>query len=107
MFIIKFCFPELFLFGKHDIFSTFKVINKTNISGMLIMYSNNKWKSINYLQYKDVIKTCSFFYFNYGTILLEQKTVKHIINFAYTNGKTMICRENASLYEHCKLELLQ
>lgn len=46
-------------------------MNVHSISGELQVFYKNFWVSLRFLQFKDVIKICSFFNFNYGTITIK------------------------------------
>lgn len=57
------------------------------------------WIFPKYLQNKDVIKICSFFNYNYGTISLENIEDKNSVKRWI---ETIDCPKNASSLQFCK-----
>ena len=77
-----------------------------SLSGMLQIFYKKKWATISYLQYKDALKICSFFYFNYGTLLVDDRP-------EIENGKklnliktfdTIECSKNSTEPKFCKFK---
>lgn len=82
-----------------EAFRPFEIYKKKFIEGLVEIYDKKNWLSISYLQYKDVLKICSFFYFNYGTIN-PQKNINNNY-FAVKLIETIHCHSNASNIENC------
>lgn len=56
--------------------------------------------NLNYIEYKDVMKICSFFYKNYGTIIFTSSKN----DFTLYALKKINCPQNATNLHSCKLK---
>lgn len=75
------------------------------ISGLLLVSADRAWNLVEYVQYKDVLKICSFFYFNYGTISLDiNENEASIAEQAFKSIETIDCPSNASHPRDCRIE---
>lgn len=101
-FIANICISGIFLLNKKTVYLPFSIYERISISGDVILYSKYKRFSLTYLQYKDIIKICSFFYYNYGTVIkyLKKYSINIKKNFSYL--ETVECYENATDIDQCK-----
>lgn len=101
------CLIEMHLVNEDGSYEAFKDYQTNKIAGIPIIYHKNEWTSFNYLQYKDVFKICSFFFFNYGTIRLEDENSFLENNFPIFNiDITLDCPNNATSSKHCRINYL-
>lgn len=78
---------------------------KSSISGTIVIYSRNTLYSLNYLQFKDVLKICSFFNYNYGTVVgFNDYENLFYENKMFKRLETVECFENATEFNECKLK---
>lgn len=92
--------------GKDTTYNAFSKTGKKSIEGRLAVFHNDIWNEFLYLQFKDVLKICSFFYFNSGTLLIHKnlKIINRKRNFILKNYATIECLENATDFQSCKFK---
>lgn len=71
------------------------------ISGFLEIYLKNELFRVLYLRYKDVLKICSFFNYNYGTIIVDDENENELNRKSI---ESVNCPLNATNLHMCKLK---
>lgn len=96
-----FIFLGLRIVSLEDTYLPFANYYSDSIHGYLQVFQKKTWSSIKYLLYKDVLKVCSFFFFNYGTMTVTDK-----LNYGFTEEltiDTINCPTNATNSYHCQV----
>lgn len=81
-----------------------KSINKNYIDGYFQVLKDGVWMRPFYLKNKDVLKICSYFYFNYGTTYLTNEFNDNIKTKLI---ETIDCWKNATNFQNCKIRKIQ
>ena len=76
-------------------------MNTMNNFGQPQILYKRKWFLLSYLQYKDVLKICSFMNYNFGTVKLKQTEGFHGFSSIL---ETIDCSENATSIHDCQLK---
>lgn len=89
------------LFNDKNHYIPFQIYPLKKLTAKLEFFFRDEWVTVFFLKNKEIKIICSFYYFNYGTMILSEVYAKEKYLIIY---KTINCPANSTNLLNCKVD---